>query len=541
MKSSWIVASLERGIKEGCADDIEEGLCNLADGTCDDVGLIPVLERVAAANHFWYFDDNGSGGFPHATGNPIPFGGSARLAIENIRENAKLGSDSRAARALKSADTDEVEAALAKLATDSLTDESLFPILEKIARKDTYESYAYVGGRSITHRLGQAAKKAIQRIRANRIAAGLPTKVCSICDTIPDRAVANTGRDEHFEKPITLLKRLDLDRDDDLWECPECGSLFHWNDDRSFTGSGNNDEEVLNRLLPNEAEVVREILHGTRPTADPAGIVEGLGKVDPVAARKLAETHMLRHDRALARQLVPELIRAASGGAKWCSDFLMRFASDPDDARLLLKELEDARPALPDLQAYARMVTCSICSAIPTYPPFKARRDALPPNLAKLKQLGAKAGNDVWECPECDYLLHWESKDGVEGGLTRVTGVLADSLRKCMHDAVDDTAIGTIFACGLEWQDFLFAHAMRNDHQLVMLLVPHMVKSLALSGERWLHDALSEIARDPYGAAAVRTALAAKIERPNKLIQSLAAQVRGEDRSATPGKSSAAS
>ena len=537
MKSSWIAISLERGLESGCADDIEEGLCNLGDGTCDDIGLIPVLERVALANHFHYFDDNSAGGFPHATGKPIPFGGSAKLAIENIRENVKLAPDSRVARSLKSADTDEIAAALAKLADSGSTEEALFPILEKIARKDTYETYAYVGGRSITHRLGETARKAIQRIRKNRIAAGLPMKICSICDTIPDRAVANTGRDEYFGKPITLLKRLELDRDNDLWECPECGALFYWNDDRSLTGSGNNDEETLSRLLPNEAEIVREILHGARPAANPAAIVEGLRRIEPAAARNLAGAHMLRHDRALARQLVPALLHAAGEGGKWCADFLTRFASNPDDARFLLKELEGARPALPDLQAYARMVTCSICSAVPTYPPFKVRRDSLPPNFSRLKQLGAGEHNDVWECPECNYLLHWKSEDGVDGGLTRITGVLADSLRKCVHGPIDEPAIETVFACGLEWQELLFTHAMRHDHQLVMRLVPHMVKSLARSEQRWLHDALSELARDPYGAAAVRAALTAKIERPNKLIQSLAALVRGEDRSVTPGKS----
>jgi hypothetical protein len=110
-------------------------------------------------------------------------------------------------------------------------------------------------------------------------------------------------------------------------------------------------------------------------------------------------------------------------------------------------------------------------------------------------------------------------------------------LRKCVHGPVDEPAIGTVFACGREWQELIFAHAMRHDPQLVTRLVPHMVNSLARFGEPWLYEALCEVARDPFGAAAVRAALTAKIERPNKLVESLVAQVRVEDRSDTPGKS----
>jgi hypothetical protein len=251
---------------------------------------------------------------------------------------------------------------------------------------------------------------------------------------------------------------------------------------------------------------------------------------------------MLQHDRGLARQLVPEFIRAAEGGQTWASEFLKSFARDPDDARLLLKELEGNTLALRDLRAYARMVTCSICSAVRTYPPLKARRDALPANLSRLKPLGAGDQNDLWECPECDSLLHWKSEDGTDGGLDRVTDVLAVALRKCIHPdgvARDDHAIGNLFAYGREWQELLFAYGMRHDQQLVMSLVPQMIKSLARFSESWHYDALCEIARDPFGAAAVRAALAAaKIEHPNQRIESLAARVRVGDRSETPGKSS---
>jgi hypothetical protein len=74
-----------------CADDILEVLVNLEDGTCDYVELIPLLEKVAEKDLFYYFDDNGAGGFSR----PDPrrresFRSWALKAIANIRENARF-------------------------------------------------------------------------------------------------------------------------------------------------------------------------------------------------------------------------------------------------------------------------------------------------------------------------------------------------------------------------------------------------------------------------------------------------------------------
>lgn len=109
---------------------------------------------------------------------------------------------------------------------------------------------------------------------------------CSICGTIGESAVANTGRDEYFKPPITSLQYRGLDETDDICECPECGAVFHWNSYRAFTGSGNNDEDTLTRLAPGPAAIFRAVF----ATEDGAVSLDGL----PEYLRLLAEKFLRR-------------------------------------------------------------------------------------------------------------------------------------------------------------------------------------------------------------------------------------------------------
>src|SRR5437868_6609806 len=128
---------------------------------------------------------------------------------------------------------------------------------------------------------------------------------CAICSSIPDVASANTGRDERFGPPITSLKRNDLGQYDDLWECPACDAVFLWSDDSAQTGSGNNDEEVLTRLSPEQASVVRAFLHrGERRAEDVARDAERLSELLETT-RDLVLSGVLGHDRELEARLVP--------------------------------------------------------------------------------------------------------------------------------------------------------------------------------------------------------------------------------------------
>ncbi|HTN27896.1 MAG TPA: hypothetical protein VL180_08930 [Burkholderiales bacterium] len=523
MSSDWVARSLERGLENGCADDIEEGLCNLRDGTCDALELIPLLERVANGS-FHFFDDNSAGGFPHPTGSAVGFSSDAREAIRNIRENSKLASGSPIARSLKSASTEDVRRALEGLTDSDSTDETLIPILEKIARKDAYDSYSYSGGRSITDELGQAARTAIRRIRENRKAAGLPVKICPACDSIPDLATAHAGREKEFGASAASLRRHELDQRDDLWECAECGALFYWHAVRHQY-----DPEALIRFLSIHAVVLRELLQPNAPADDPAALAGRLLAL-PRPGCVIAGLLLVQRNRPLARQLVPVLVDAAAREDAGAANLLWRFSGTPDDARFILGVVEAQTPpaaSLEWLRKHARVVSCSICSSIRTDSPPKLRRSALQENLPQLRQLGASERNDVLECPGCASLFHWQSEDGIEGGLTWIRGKLADALSKFIHrtGASAESAIETLFATGPEWQQLLAEYGMRHDHQLVMRLVPHMVSSLAAKPYSWLYDTLCEIARDPYGASTVRAALPPKISRQNREIRSLAKKV----------------
>jgi hypothetical protein len=168
MSKSSAIAQLKSGLEQSCADDITEVLCNLSDGTCDYVELIPLLEEVAERDFFYYFDDNGAGGFPHPSGEPSSFRDWALKAIENIKENTKFDSSTQMARDLKSIDIQIIKSVLNGLTDSNCRDEKLIPILEKIAEKDEYQSYSYYGGFSHSPRkFREPALKAIQQIRKN--------------------------------------------------------------------------------------------------------------------------------------------------------------------------------------------------------------------------------------------------------------------------------------------------------------------------------------------------------------------------------------
>lgn len=97
---------------------------------------------------------------------------------------------------------------------------------------------------------------------------------CSTCGTLPDRLVANTGRDDYLPPEAGRLLRDELADDYELRRCPECDALFEWQDDSQMYGSGNNDEERLERLTPAAARIVRVLL-GELPEGEaPADFAE---------------------------------------------------------------------------------------------------------------------------------------------------------------------------------------------------------------------------------------------------------------------------
>lgn len=257
----YSIETLEKGIADSCADDIAEVLINLEDGTCDYLELIPVLKKIAGKRSFYYFDDNGAGGFPRADiHQETNFAYSASKAIENVTENTGLKSDHPAADALKSNSTELIKKTLESLLSEgSCADNSLIPILEKIARKDVYQRYSYFGGLETDCRLGELAQSVIQIILKNYAEKESVKKEpqsdieefekCSFCETLPAELTVNTGRDYEFPEAFYKLDLIDVSKlDEQFRRCPECRAYFKWTDLSESYGSGNNDEEQLIRL-----------------------------------------------------------------------------------------------------------------------------------------------------------------------------------------------------------------------------------------------------------------------------------------------------
>jgi hypothetical protein len=270
------IANLKEGLAEECADNLTEVMINLENGTCDYLELIPVLEEVARTEWFYYFDDNGAGGLPHAdTTRKTSFKSWALKAIENINENAQFESSSMIHKALKSNNTQFIKATLEQLKAERTTrDRSLIPILEKIVRKDIYKKYSYGSGFETDCQLGDLARAVTQIIDQHSAsvdendnpasAPGGHARTCSVCGSLPDDITVNTGRDEYFPDAYSQLVSMDNEYDAHFRCCPGCRTYFNWIDMRQMYGSGNNDEERLVRLSTEKSRLLDKLF-----SADP--------------------------------------------------------------------------------------------------------------------------------------------------------------------------------------------------------------------------------------------------------------------------------
>lgn len=357
---------------------------------------------------------------------------------------------------------------------------------------------------------------------------------CALCAGIPDVASANTGRDQHFGSPITSLRALGIDRDDDLWECPECGALFLWHDDTAQTGSGNNDEEVLTRLPAPHADVVRAFVH--RGDAPVHALDPSLLFALPETLRTLALTAIRAKDRPLALALVPAMLDVVVAGpdvraTAWASDFV-KSVSRGEDAAVVSAELGRRPPhlRLDALRTHLKQTLCTVCSTIPHYPRLTTRRDGpLPHPLGALVQVGASDTLDAWECPECASMFIWEKKDGSdEGTLSRLLDYAGASLRACLRRTgpVSENDREMVFASDrYRATKIVLAHAAKHDRALVHELLPTILMRLAVYRPEWLRDFMIDFVRDSTDAAAVLEAIA-KSGRTGAMVDVVAAHCR---------------
>jgi len=236
------------------------------------------------------------------------------------------------------------------------------------------------------------------------------------------------------------MTRYGLDDDEDYWQCPECDAVFVWQDYTAFTGSGNNDEQTLQRVAEPHATTVRALRRGTTAVAD-----DELAEL----AANIAFAHaalvitLLRRDAALVWRLVPHL--ADHAGAL---EVLLELVDTADGAARMRTVLgERTASHFAPLWERVRVVGCTICRDIPGYPGLRVSRDALPANVAKLEQCGHSAEQDVWRCRECESLFEWDGKS-----VRRIPDPFAKCIHECLYaPVVSPAALKMVFDGGRDW------------------------------------------------------------------------------------------
>jgi hypothetical protein len=169
---------------------------------------------------------------------------------------------------------------------------------------------------------------------------------CPICSEIPDFLRANTGRDERLPDSVRGLRSLELGTREDLLRCESCGALYVWEDDSSWTGSGNNDEERVSRIPEPRAAIVRACLdRGDASAAEVArGMEDGLLSL-PWLEKTLAVEGMRKRYPELARCLFPRMVaELARTGDNDLRHVLATFTYEPMNAAALLEVLERTPP-----------------------------------------------------------------------------------------------------------------------------------------------------------------------------------------------------
>lgn len=313
------INKLKEGLISSSADDIIEVLINLEDNTCDYIELIPTLEMIAKVDGFCYFDDNSAGGQPHPDlSKKTSFGPWALKAIENIKENALLESSSMIHMALKSNSTQLIKTTLENLKTENKSaDQSLIPILEKIARKDVYKSYSYLSGFGANCPLGELSQAVIQIILRNS-GGGIDTsssspeayaRPCTICSSLPDDITVNTGREESFPNAYNQLIGMDTDYRPEYLRCPGCHTYYNWIDMPQMYGSGNNDEERLIRIAPARSRLLDKLFSSdTNNLPTPGEVEEYIGILPPELLSPALNFRRQRTPEIMTR-FVPHLVR----------------------------------------------------------------------------------------------------------------------------------------------------------------------------------------------------------------------------------------
>lgn len=166
--------------------------------------------------------------------------------------------------------------------------------------------------------------------------------LCSVCPTVVAyrRTIARRDRPP---PPLDALVQLGASDELDVWECPECDSMFIWE-------TKHGDEGSLIRQSESLASSLRACVHRT-------GVVPDADKERVFAADvpKVVLAHGMRRDRELVRQLVPRMISAlARFEHPWLHDILCDFVDgEQSDAKVVLDAIEKTSRTNPLVEAVA--------------------------------------------------------------------------------------------------------------------------------------------------------------------------------------------
>ncbi|HUS27323.1 MAG TPA: hypothetical protein VMZ53_02410 [Kofleriaceae bacterium] len=163
---------------------------------------------------------------------------------------------------------------------------------------------------------------------------------CAICSQIPDQLTANTGREHYLPETTTPLQPLGWgSRDEDLWKCPQCDNLYTYYSEQAFTGSGNNDEDVLTRLTPEQAGVVRAFAIAGTGAAD-AREEDAFFALPPLA-HSVALSRAYQQNREVVRRLIPRIVAelARTSSFQYRDTLIGLGKARKDDARRIIDEI----------------------------------------------------------------------------------------------------------------------------------------------------------------------------------------------------------
>jgi len=153
------------------------------------------------------------------------------------------------------------------------------------------------------------------------------SQACEACSSIPSELWAQTGRGESLYPKIEQLVHLDLDNRNDLYVCPVCEAIFEWEDFTQLSGSGNNDEERVLRLGPEQAAVVRELLDPDPRERDGEALLERAFRLLSDAIVYNVLRYRARHEGEAFVGLVHPIVARLMEGDGSLSDIVTTYCS----------------------------------------------------------------------------------------------------------------------------------------------------------------------------------------------------------------------